>query len=205
MSGLKPTPISADEIEARIARQMGLAVEKKERSRVKFEWHAVEDHAYYNEHGIKRFTDVIYIRAGSPTSKTQTHRLATERDRASFPVEWQRFVEQDGDKATDGFPLVEWHGCTRAQSQTLAQIGVKTVEALSELDDEQLIKFGQSYPDLKVAAINHIKVAAKTADLNKVMSESKKKDKIIDTLKGKVDVLEAEIVKLKEKGNGDTS
>lgn len=193
--------IDMQAIQEMIAGNAGVQA-KRDRRVIQFDWFAVEDHSYFKENGVVRFIDDIYVKIFAPGEKSVVHRKATDKDKAMFPIQWAAFQMLQGGEKQDGFPILQWHGCTKAQAETLFRNGIKTVETLAETSDPEICKFGQSYPGLKIAAIAHIEMAEGSADINKLRSDCAHKVETIRTLKSKVRALEK---KLKEKKDENTS
>jgi hypothetical protein len=116
-------------------------------------------------------------------------RPAGDMDKRRFHREYSRFRE--GSEQTIGTPLTEVTWITRGMVEELAYMKVKTLEQLSELNDQACTKMPGLF-DLKRKAQAWVKQATDSAPIVALQEEN-------EALKARLAALEAAMVSKKEK------
>lgn len=101
---------------------------------VKFFYKSVQDTKQTAAEGHPVFVEREYVDIRVPGSTDIVVRPASTRDKERFPRHYSAFLNRV-EAPTNGTPLTEWPVITRALADQLSFMNIKTVEALSELND----------------------------------------------------------------------
>lgn len=104
-------------------------------------------------------------------STTEIRRVASDQDKARFPVQWSRHQSSQHRDIPDGTPLGEFAPVNAAQRKELEHCNCFTVEQLAGLSDRQCEQFGGWGRSLRDKAVKWLASAKDFAATNQVMEE----------------------------------
>lgn len=116
---------------------------------VEFEVEGVHQVFASEQQGHPVYKDVPYITIMFPGDRTKTMRRpaklksdsSSPSDLERFPRQWAAF-EANATQAQEGMPIEQWPLVTKADIRMLKDLGIKTVEALAGLSDQNLTFLG---------------------------------------------------------------
>lgn len=155
--------------------------------------------------GSPQYDDQIYVRIHPPGERLNiVDRKAAESDKKRFPVQWMQFKE-NAPQETSGTPIDFLFPSKPSVSAALKASGVHTVEQLAELSAHAIESIGMGCQQWVNEATRYIRVANKGVKASELLKMSEEKDREIYSLKNKVQLMEAEMVKMREQAsNGVT-
>lgn len=128
------------------------------------------------------FTDMEFIQKRIPGDLSQVvQRRVRESDRREYPDKYRRFKSGQA-QATTGTPLDKWPGLLKSQVLELNYFGVKTVEQLAQVSDDNLSRIGP-YVNARQKAKDWIATARGNAPIDGLRAEIARRDNDIETLK----------------------
>lgn len=125
------------------------------------------------------FNDCEYIEVRTPGNTTNiVKRPVTDMDKARFQAKYAAWKES-GDNVTEGTPLAAWPALTVSQVKELAHFGIKTVQQLAALGDNELQNFrgahalkGKAQDFLEAIEGNRVKeLEAQVAEMQQQMAD----------------------------------
>lgn len=120
----------------------------------------------------------------------------TDVHRQRFPRQYAAF-KQGLEAPTEGFPLDQWPGVTRAQVEELRFAHVKTVEQLAALPDDALTRtIAMGGFALRDKAIRYLEAAKGHAPAEKLAAEVQARDDKIAQMEAQMAAMQAEIARL---------
>ena len=146
----------------------------------------LEPQEFVQDDGSTIWKDVPFITIYDPKTANMNKiiRPAHARDAARFPVEWKKF--QDGQRGgVAGFPLRECALVSPADLRTLTQLGIHTVEQLSEMDARQASRYGVS--QLKEKAKIFLIQKQENSKVEQISNQMAKKDQEIELMKAQLE------------------
>jgi hypothetical protein len=172
---------------------------------VRFFTKAVEDVERTKAEGRKCFKDREYVRIMVPGDRhnvierpvQKTGSVPTD-DRLRFPKHWEKFQQQQEQKAHDGTPLTLWPAMPQSTAEELQYLNIFTVEQLATLADVYVGKIPNGHK-WKQRAEEFTRALRDQAVVNKMNIELAERDAQIATLKQAVDEQAARIEKLLKK------
>ena len=104
---------------------------------VKFHYKSVQDFPATSEAGRPIFKEREYINIRIPGQQDEVSRPAKIDDKQRFPRHYEAF-KQRIEMPLEGTPLVEWPAINRSLADQLAFQGIKTVEQMAGLNDNNM-------------------------------------------------------------------
>lgn len=158
MSELNEIDAGFEELERLAAGQAAPSVH------VRFFIEPMEDVEAGKKTGKRIFRDVEMIQKQIPGDKDIVRREARDKDKRQYAALYVAFKKQQSQEAVSGFPIREWALCTRAEAETLAAAGVRTVEQLAGAPLD-IIKHVGPYSNLQSKAQDWLKQEKSGAEL----------------------------------------
>lgn len=108
------------------------------------------------KNGYATFDDVewcVMVRKGSGAETPErVSRLMKDKELWPHVEPHYRAWKEKREAPTDGFPLEQWPGCTRAQVDTLRQLNIRSVEDVAGMNDAAMQRFGMGASTLRQKA-----------------------------------------------------
>ena len=146
---------------------------------VKFYVNSVQDKAESSKQGRPMFKDREYIDIRIPGQRDGVARPATPVDKLRFPDHYKAFQDRT-EMPTEGTPLSEWPAISRSMADQLAFQNVKTVEQLSDINDN-LLHLIKNVSSLKQKAKDWLEATKDDAILSRLRDELTLRDAKIDS------------------------
>jgi hypothetical protein len=168
--------------------EQGRQAEQDSKLLVKFYYRTVPDKGKSEEQGRAVFKEQEYLSIRVPgRGGSGAVRPASARDKKRFERHYAAF-KQRVELPETGTPLSEWPVVSRSLSETLAFMGVKTVEHLSNIDDN--IASGiMGGITLKQKANQWLERARQDVSVDQLTGELAKRDTLIAKLQEQIDSL----------------
>jgi uncharacterized coiled-coil protein SlyX len=171
--------------------EQGRQAEQDSKLLVKFYYRTVPDAGKSEEQGRAVFKEQEYVSVRVPgRGRSGAVRPATARDKKRFERHYVAF-KQRVELPETGTPLSEWPVVSRSLSETLAFMGIKTVEHLANIDDNIAsgIMGGNT---LKRKANEWLERAKQDVSVDQLTDELAKRDTLIANMQEQLDMLTSE-------------
>jgi hypothetical protein len=168
--------------------EQGRQAEQDSKLLVKFYYRTVSDKAKTEEQGRPVFKEQEFISIRVPgRGNSGAVRPATHRDKKRFQRHYEAF-KQRVELPEEGTPLSEWPLVSRSMAETMSFSGLKTVEHLSDMDDNVAsgIMGGMS---LKRKAGEWLERAKQDVSVTQLTDELAKRDTLIAKMQEQIDSL----------------
>jgi hypothetical protein len=168
--------------------EQGRQAEQDAKLLVKFYYRTVPDKGKSKEQERAVFKEQEYISIRVPgRGGSGAVRPATHRDKTRFERHYAAF-KQRVELPEEGTPLSEWPVVSRSLAETLSFVGIKTVEHLSEMDDNTAsgIMGGNT---LKRKANEWLARARQDVSVSQLTDELSKRDTLIAKMQEQIDSL----------------
>lgn len=129
---------------------------------------AVENKELTKANGYPTFEDVPFIHVRIPgDTTTERHGRITEEEKQMYSRHWARFLENQKSEGVVGQVLEEWSQIPRSVVESYRHFGVRTVEQLAGLPDQNAaaIPQGKAFREKAKAWLANAKAAAPFAKL----------------------------------------
>lgn len=165
---------------------------------VMFYLHPVLNPARSNELGSSQYDDVVFVRIHPPGERLNIiDRKATDNDKRRFPIQWQQFM-QNRPQTNNGVPIDLLFPAQPSISAALKASGVHTIEQCSELSAHAIETIGMGCQNWVNDAKRYLEVANKGVKASQLKAAMEERDRENASLKNKIELLEAELVHLRE-------
>lgn len=150
------------------------------------------------EAGRPVFEDKIYVRIHPPGERLNIiDRVATDNDKKRFPMQWSQYKE-NAPQVCDGTPIDMLFPASPAQGAALKASGVHTIEQLANLSAHAIETIGMGAQQWANEAQRYIEVANKGVKHSQLKAIVDEKDREINTLKHKLDLVQTELANIRE-------
>lgn len=151
--------------------------------------------------GSPQYDDQVFVRIHPPGERLNIiERLANDTDKRRFPNQWHLF-QQNKPQTTNGIPIDLLFPAHPSVAAALKASGVHTVEQCAELSAHAIESIGMGCQTWVNDAQRYLEVANKGVKASQLKAMSEEKDREINGLKHKVDLLETELQHLREHAN----
>lgn len=154
-----------------------------------FRTRAIQNAVKTKQQGRPIFDEVEWVDIYIPGDKNNViSKKVTDEHRKRWAIQYKDFVE-GREQTTSGTPLEHWPPLNRAQVAELKAMHIHSVEALANMDDPALQRYGHGARELKLKAETFIAAASEHAIENKLAEQLEQKQQEIDTLREQVNDL----------------
>lgn len=165
---------------------------------IRFHVEAVQDGEKTDEAGRPIFKDVEFIEKRVPGDRLNVvDRPITDADKKEFALQYRAFKEGLGDPKS-GTPLKEWPPLSKSQIETLNYAGIRTVEDLAGLTEDNAKRIGAGVLSLVKKANDYLANASTGAPLSQLRSELEQERLEKQTLQRQVQELGEAVEKLQK-------
>lgn len=148
--------------------------------------------------GSPQYDDQTFVRIHPPGERLNIiERVANDTDKRRFPQQWHLF-QQNKPQTNNGIPIDLLFPAHPSISAALKASGVHTVEQCSDLSAHAIETIGMGCQNWVNDARRYLEVANKGVKASQLKALSEEKDREINGLKHKVDLLETELAHLRE-------
>jgi len=163
---------------------------RNDKSRPHFHIRTVQDHEQSDKVGHPVFRDLEYVKIFSPGNQREIpdFRVLPKHIRR-WPDHYKAFKE-GREVPLDGYPITEWNVITRAMSETLKAIHIRTLEELVTAPDDDLRTIGPAFINIKYKA-------------EKFLKDHGSEQRQIDDLKGQNEELMKRLAVLEDRESRD--
>lgn len=184
------------------------AAAAQQRPYVRFEYRSVEDRSIESSDGVTQLKDVAWAVVRAPGSKDSVEKLAEdwldslaklardERIPPTWPKEYREAYKEwvaTGEIPVSGTAIKTWPPLRPAAREMLLSLGVLTVEALAEANDEIVTRLGMGGISTRQMAQTWVKEAKGPGATAKALEAASVKSKELETT---VASLQAEVKRL---------
>ena len=160
---------------------------------VMFYMKPVRNPAKSAETGRPFFDDKIFVRIHPPGERLNiVDREASDVDRKRFPMQWAQFKD-NAPQVSDGTPIDMLFPANPSSAAALKASGVHTVEQCAELSAHAIETIGMGAQGWVNTAKHYIEVANKGIKASQLKQALDEKDREINSLKNKVELLEGQL------------
>jgi len=163
---------------------------------VKFYHKSVQDFEETSVEGRPIFKEKEYINIRIPGQQDEVSRPAKYDDKQRFPRHYSAF-QQRMEMPIEGTPLTEWPAITRSLADQLAFQGIKTVEQMSNLNDNNMGSL-HGMQTLKQKAKDWLDSTKDDGVLSRLRDELSSRDALIETQQGQIAIMLSRIEALEE-------
>lgn len=157
---------------------------------VEFYTEAVQNQAKTRAEGRPIYDEHEFVKISVPgDQRTQVVRKVRESDKERFPKAYRAY-QNSVETPETGTPLKEWNGISQSQFKELSHANVTTVEALAQVSDNNLSKFGPGYHQLRDNARKYLASSKDEAAATAWMHERDKMLEENDLLKERIKAME---------------
>jgi hypothetical protein len=165
---------------------------------VMFFMKAVVNPARSQAEGSPQYDDQVFVRIHPPGERLNIiERIANDGDKRRFPQQWHLF-QQNKPQTNNGIPIDLLFPAHPSISAALKASGVHTVEQCAELSAHAIENIGMGCQQWVNDAARYLEVANKGVKASQLKAMSEEKDREINGLKHKINLLETELAHLRE-------
>jgi hypothetical protein len=165
---------------------------------VMFYQRPVRNPAKSAETGRPMFDNKIYVKIHPPGERLNiVDKEATQNEQRRFPMQWAQF-QTNRPQVSDGTPIDMLFAANPAVAEMLKASGVHTVEQCAKLSAHAIESIGMGAQQWVNDAVRYMEVADKGVKASQLKKALDDKDMEINTLKHKIDLMQAEMTLLRE-------
>lgn len=154
---------------------------------VEFYTEAVEFKSESEKEGRPVFREIPFVRIQTPGDRNNVLEVkANEYYKQRFPREWRAFQDNQGSDAVVGTILSQWPQITKSQVKEAEFFGIRTVEQLASLNDNNVQRLGMGWMDLRNKAKAYIDAAAGNAATSALAAENERLRADFEALKAQI-------------------
>lgn len=147
------------------------------------------------------YEDKTYVRIHPPGERLNIiDREATVQDKRRFPMQWHQF-QQNAPQESTGTPIEMLYPAQPSVSAALRASGVHTIEQCAELSAHAIESIGMGAQQWVNEAARYIQVANKGVKHSEMKKALDDKDREINHLKHKLDLVMAEVANLRDRAS----
>ena len=161
----------------------------------------IRNQAKSAEMGRPYFDEKIFVRIHPPGERLNiVEREANDTDRRRFPLQWAQFQE-NRPQVANGTPIEMLFAASPATAAALQASGVHTVEQCAGMSAHAIETIGMGAQQWVNEATRYLEVANKGVKASQLKQALDEKDREINSLNHKIDLLTTEIEHLRENQN----
>lgn len=151
-----------------------------------------------NEVGRPFYEDKVFVRIHPPGERLNIiDRLATDADKHRFPIQYQQFRD-NAPQVAEGTPIDLLFPASPAQGAAMKASGVHTIEQCAKLSAHAIETIGMGCQQWVNEAQRYLEVANKGVKSSQLKAALDEKDREINSLNHKVNLLTEELDRLRE-------
>lgn len=150
-----------------------------------------------SEVGSPQYDDKVFVRIHPPGERLNIiERLATDADKRRFPNQWHQFT-QNAPQVNNGVPIDMLFPAQPSVAAALKASGIHTIEQCAELSAHAIENIGMGCQVWVNDAVRYLEVANKGVKASQLKAIVEEKDREINSLKHKLNLVEGEIAALR--------
>lgn len=157
------------------------------------------------EEGRPFFENKIFVKIHPPGERLNIiDREVVDTDKRRFPMQWAQFKE-NLPQVSDGTPIEMLFAANPATAAALQASGVHTVEQCAKLSAHAIETIGMGAQQWVNEAQRYLEVANKGVKASQLKAIVEDKDREINSLKHRLDLVMAELISLRENQNNSVT